>query len=154
MVHIVNFSPVRRTPKHTDFHDDPIPLFDVTVRVNLPLKISTSKALYAGRDLSVHRVASGGWSSWFRKWTFTRWSALNCRDCSGRRFGLAPGLRGKLYGDPLHGPLLPFAGIGIGPQRRSVRLVHLLRSAHLDRAGGLGVAYVRRQPASASSCHD
>jgi hypothetical protein len=60
MVHMVNFSPVRRTPKHTDFHDDPIPLTDVTVRVNLPLKASTAKALYAGKDLQVHRAAGGG----------------------------------------------------------------------------------------------
>jgi hypothetical protein len=60
MVHIVNFSPVRRTPKHTDFHDDPIPLTDVTVRVNLPLEVSTAKALYARKDLPVRRVASGG----------------------------------------------------------------------------------------------
>ena len=60
MVHIVNFSPVRRTPKHTDFHDDPIPLTDVTIRVNLPLKESTAKALYAGKDLPVHRAAGGG----------------------------------------------------------------------------------------------
>jgi hypothetical protein len=60
MVHIVNFSPVRRTPKHTDFHDDPIPLTNVAVRVNLPLKVSTVKALYAGKDLPVRRVANGG----------------------------------------------------------------------------------------------
>jgi Flp pilus assembly protein TadD len=60
MVHLVNFSPVRRTPKHTDFHDDPIPLINVTVRVNLPLAASTAKALYAGKDLPVRRVASGG----------------------------------------------------------------------------------------------
>jgi hypothetical protein len=60
MVHIVNFSPVRRTPKHTDFHDDPIPLTNVTVRVNLPLKVSTATALYAGQDLPVHRVPGGG----------------------------------------------------------------------------------------------
>jgi hypothetical protein len=60
MAHIVNFSPVRRTPKHTDFHDDPIPLTDVTVRVNLPLKVSTASALYAGKDLPVRRVAGGG----------------------------------------------------------------------------------------------
>lgn len=60
MVHLVNFSPVRRTPKHTDFHDDPIPLMNVTVRVNLPLKVSVAKALYAGKDLPVRRVASGG----------------------------------------------------------------------------------------------
>jgi hypothetical protein len=60
MVHIVNFSPVRRTPKHTDFHDDPIPLTDVTVRVNLPLKASTARVLYAGKDLPVRRAAGGG----------------------------------------------------------------------------------------------
>jgi hypothetical protein len=45
MVHLVNFSPVRRTPKHTDFHDDRIPLTNVTVRVNLPLAASKAKAL-------------------------------------------------------------------------------------------------------------
>jgi hypothetical protein len=60
MVHIVNFSPMRRTPKHTDFHDDPIPLTDVTIRVNLPLKSTTARALYAGKDVPVRRAAGGG----------------------------------------------------------------------------------------------
>ena len=60
MVHFVNFSPIRRTPKHTDFHDDPIPLTNVAVRVNLPLKVSTARALYAGKDLPVRRAANGG----------------------------------------------------------------------------------------------
>src|SRR5262249_45046275 len=60
MVHIVNFSPVRRTPKHTDFHDDPIPLCDVTVRVNLPLQLSKARALYARKDLPVRRTVGGG----------------------------------------------------------------------------------------------
>ena len=60
MVHIVNFSPVRRTPKHTDFHDDPIPLTDLTVRVNLPLKVSMARALYAGKELPVRRLSNRG----------------------------------------------------------------------------------------------
>ena len=60
MVHIVNFSPVRRTPRHTDFHDDPIPLTDVPVRVNLPLKASTVRALYSSKDLPARRAAGGG----------------------------------------------------------------------------------------------
>jgi hypothetical protein len=60
MVHIVNFSAVRSTPKHTDFHDDPVPLTDVTVRVNLPLKVTSAKALYAGKSLPVRRAAGGG----------------------------------------------------------------------------------------------
>jgi hypothetical protein len=60
MVHIVNFSAVRRTPKHTDFHDDPIPLANVAVRVNLPLKLAKARALYAGTELPVRRASSGG----------------------------------------------------------------------------------------------
>ena len=60
MVHIVNYSPVRKTPKHTDFYDDPVPLSNVRVRVNLPLKVSTAKTLYAGQTLPVRRVAGGG----------------------------------------------------------------------------------------------
>jgi hypothetical protein len=60
MVHIVNFSSVRRTPKHTEFHDDPIPLSNVVVRVNLPLETSRAKALYMGTDLPVCRAAGGG----------------------------------------------------------------------------------------------
>jgi hypothetical protein len=60
MVHIVNYSPVRKTPKHTDFYDDPVPLSNVTVRVNLPLKVSTAKALYADQKLPVRRTTNGG----------------------------------------------------------------------------------------------
>ena len=72
MVHIVNFSPVRRTPKHTDFHDDPIPLTNVTVRVNLPLKVSSARALYAGRTCRCVAHPAGAWSSSFREWRFMR----------------------------------------------------------------------------------
>lgn len=60
LVHLVNYSPVRRTPRHTDFHDDPVPLTDVRVRVNLPLKVSKAMALYAGKELSVHGAVGGG----------------------------------------------------------------------------------------------
>ncbi|HEY5913648.1 MAG TPA: alpha-amylase family protein [Verrucomicrobiae bacterium] len=60
LVHIVNYSPVRKTPKHTDFYDDPVPLNNVTVRLNLPLKVSKAKALYAGQTLPVRHDAGGG----------------------------------------------------------------------------------------------
>jgi hypothetical protein len=60
MLHIVNYSPVRKTPKHTDFYDDPVPLNNVTVRLNLSLKVSTAKTLYAGEKVQVRRHASGG----------------------------------------------------------------------------------------------
>jgi hypothetical protein len=43
-----------------DFYDDPVPLRDVTVRLNLPLKISTAKALYGGQTLPVRGAADGG----------------------------------------------------------------------------------------------
>jgi Hypothetical glycosyl hydrolase 6/Beta-galactosidase trimerisation domain len=60
LVHIVNFSPVRRTPRHTDFYEDPVPLTNVTVRLNLPLEASTARAVVAGADLPARRVAGGG----------------------------------------------------------------------------------------------
>jgi Hypothetical glycosyl hydrolase 6 len=60
LVHIINYSPVRRTPKHTDFYEDPIPLRDVTVRLNLPLKNAKARGLYAGREIPVRRAAGGG----------------------------------------------------------------------------------------------
>ncbi len=60
LVHIVNYSPMRKTPKHTDFYDDPVPLSNLTVRLNLPLKVATANALYAGQALPVRRDAGGG----------------------------------------------------------------------------------------------
>jgi hypothetical protein len=60
LVHLVNYSAVRRTPKHTEFHDDPIPLSNVKVRVNLPLAVSKATALYAGKDLRVQHAPGGG----------------------------------------------------------------------------------------------
>jgi hypothetical protein len=37
-----------------------IPLSNVTVRVNLPLKVSTAKALYAAQKLRVRHATGGG----------------------------------------------------------------------------------------------
>ena len=60
MVHIVNYSSVRKTPKHTDFYEDLVPLTVVMLRVNLPLGVATAMALYAGRTLPVRRAPGGG----------------------------------------------------------------------------------------------
>jgi hypothetical protein len=60
LVHIVNYSPLRHTRKHTDFCEDPIPITNVTVRLNLPLKVTTARAIVAGDDLPVRRAAGGG----------------------------------------------------------------------------------------------
>ena len=42
------------------FPADPIPLTNVTVRVNLPLRVSAASVLYAGQALAVRRAAGGG----------------------------------------------------------------------------------------------
>jgi hypothetical protein len=60
LVHIVNFSESRRTAKHPDFYDDPIPLTQVRVRVNLPLKNVKARAIEAGIPLEITRTAAGG----------------------------------------------------------------------------------------------
>lgn len=60
MVHIVNYSPVRGTPRHQVFHEDPVPLINVTVRLNLPVKASAARAVVAGLDLPVRRASGGG----------------------------------------------------------------------------------------------
>ena len=48
------------TAKATDTYGAVTTSASVTIRVNLPLKVSTARALYAGKDLPVRRVASGG----------------------------------------------------------------------------------------------
>ncbi len=60
LVHIINYSPVRKTPKHTDFYEDPVPLRDVTVRLNLPLKNAKARALDGGHEIPVRRTSGGG----------------------------------------------------------------------------------------------
>jgi hypothetical protein len=59
LVHVINYSPVRKAPPHPEFHEDPIPLTDVTVRLNLPLKVAAARALIAGEKLRV-RTDRGG----------------------------------------------------------------------------------------------
>jgi hypothetical protein len=60
LVHIVNFSSMRGTPRHVDFYEDPIPLTNLTVRLNLPVQASPVRAGVAGIDLPARRTAGGG----------------------------------------------------------------------------------------------
>jgi hypothetical protein len=60
MVHIVNYSPLRQSPRHPVFCEDPIPLSNVAIRVNLPLKGATARAVNQGMDLEVRRAPAGG----------------------------------------------------------------------------------------------
>jgi hypothetical protein len=50
---------VRKAPPHPEFHDDPIPLTDVTVRLNLPPRVAAARALVAGEALRVRTVSGG-----------------------------------------------------------------------------------------------
>jgi hypothetical protein len=60
LVHIVNFSPLRRAPYHPEFYEDPIPLTGVSVRLNLPLGASRARAVVLDRPLDVRRSPQGG----------------------------------------------------------------------------------------------
>ncbi len=51
LVHVVNYSPLRRTPRHPEFYEDPAPLADITVRLNLGVKPSSVRAVAAGVSL-------------------------------------------------------------------------------------------------------
>jgi hypothetical protein len=56
LIHVINFSPLRRAPPHPEFCEDPIPLTDVMVRLNLPLKAASARALVAGVKLRPRTV--------------------------------------------------------------------------------------------------
>jgi hypothetical protein len=60
LVHLVNFSPLRHTPTHPDFYEDPIPLTDVTVRINLPFDAVAARAIVVGQDLTIKYPPGGG----------------------------------------------------------------------------------------------
>jgi hypothetical protein len=60
MVHIVNFSPSRGTPRHPTFHDEPVPLADVTVSLNLAASPKTARCAISGAKLTIRRSPHGG----------------------------------------------------------------------------------------------
>ena len=60
LVHIVNYSALRATPRHPDFHEDPIALTDVTVRLHLPLKPRRVQTAVAGGTLRPRPLPGGG----------------------------------------------------------------------------------------------
>jgi hypothetical protein len=59
LVHIVNWSANRGTPQHPVFHEEPIPLTDVTVRLNVPVRGSVATAAVSGSKLAIRRSGSG-----------------------------------------------------------------------------------------------
>jgi hypothetical protein len=59
LVHIVNWSPGRGAPKHPVFHEEPVPLADVRITLDLPLAAARARAVIAGQELPVRRTAQG-----------------------------------------------------------------------------------------------
>jgi hypothetical protein len=59
LVHVINFSATRGTPKHPVLHEDPIPLTDVTIRLRAPAKFSACRAIVAEKALPVRAVVGG-----------------------------------------------------------------------------------------------
>ena len=60
MVHVVNFSPNRRTPAHTDYAEDPIPLHQIRVDVALDAEIARAYTAADGAELPLTRQ-DGRW---------------------------------------------------------------------------------------------
>ncbi len=53
MVHVVNWSPLRQSPRHPTFYEDPIALTDVKVVVRPPMQVTKARAVVAGIDLPI-----------------------------------------------------------------------------------------------------
>ena len=60
LVHIVNFSALRRTPQHPEFLEDPIPLTNVKVRLNIPFRPASAHAITSRVALELRKSAGGG----------------------------------------------------------------------------------------------
>lgn len=59
MVHLVNWSPSRKSPVHPEVHEDPVPLTDVWLRLNIPLQGVVAKALTSGQELALEDSGNG-----------------------------------------------------------------------------------------------
>jgi len=58
LVHVVNWSANRGTPKHPVFHEEPVTLAGVKVRLNLPVGTAV-RAVVSGLDLTARRSGAG-----------------------------------------------------------------------------------------------
>jgi hypothetical protein len=59
LVHIVNWSANRGTPKHPVFYEEPAPLANITVGLRLPLQCKMARAVVSKKDLAVRKAAAG-----------------------------------------------------------------------------------------------
>jgi len=59
LVHVINWSANRKAPPHPEVFESPTPLRDVTVRLNLPLKVKAARAVTSGEKLRARAVKGG-----------------------------------------------------------------------------------------------
>jgi hypothetical protein len=60
LVHVVNFSPVRRSPAHCEYLEDPIPLHDIRIVLRLDTPVSRVYLAADGTELPI-RTLDQGW---------------------------------------------------------------------------------------------
>lgn len=59
LVHLVNWSPSRKTPPHPEVHEDPVPLRDVSVTLNIPMSLKKASTVVSGENLKIHTAENG-----------------------------------------------------------------------------------------------
>lgn len=59
LVHVVNFSALRKGPKHPEFHEDPIPLTNIRVRLNAGRTFNSARAAVAAAPLTIRSTPQG-----------------------------------------------------------------------------------------------
>jgi hypothetical protein len=59
LVHVINWSANRKAPPHPEVFESPVPLRDVRVRLNLPLKVRAAHAVTSGDKLRARVVKDG-----------------------------------------------------------------------------------------------
>lgn len=59
LVHVVNWSPLRQSPRHPTFYEDPIALTEVKVVVRPPTPATKAHAVVTGVDLPITQRADG-----------------------------------------------------------------------------------------------
>ena len=59
LVHIVNWSANRGTPRHPVFHEEPVALTDIEVKLNLPVKAGPVRAVVTGTNLTARKSGTG-----------------------------------------------------------------------------------------------
>jgi len=59
LVHIINWSSTRKTPAHPEVHEDTVPLYNVKVKLNIPLKNLKAKTAISGVTLPVTITDNG-----------------------------------------------------------------------------------------------